>query len=42
MWSAKYDQNSAVDIKFVKAAKRDKVGLISQISRRLVKELGVM
>jgi len=41
MWSAKYDKNSAVDMKFVKNVKRDKVGLISQISRRLVEELGV-
>lgn len=36
MWSAKYDKNSAVDMKFVKSVKRDKVGLISQISSRLV------
>lgn len=39
MWSAKYDKNSAVDIKFVKSVKRDKVGLISQILSRLVDEL---
>jgi DNA-binding HxlR family transcriptional regulator len=41
MWSAKYDKDSAVDMKFVKAVKRDKVGLISQISSRLVEDLGV-
>jgi DNA-binding HxlR family transcriptional regulator len=41
MWSAKYDKDSAVDMKFVKNVKRDKVGLISQISSRLVEELGV-
>ena len=41
MWSAKYDKNSAVEMKFVKNVKRDKVGLISQISSRLVDELGV-
>ena len=36
MWSAKYDKNSAVEMKFVKNIKRDKVGLISQISSSLV------
>ena len=41
MWSAKYDKDSAVDMKFVKSVKRDKVGLIFQISSRLVEELGV-
>jgi DNA-binding HxlR family transcriptional regulator len=41
MWSAKYDKDSAVDMKFVKSVKRDKVGLISQISSRLVDELAV-
>jgi DNA-binding HxlR family transcriptional regulator len=41
MWSAKYDKDSAVDMKFVKSVNRDKVGLISQISSRLVEELGV-
>lgn len=39
MWSAKYDQDSAVDMGFVKSVNRDKVGLISQISSRLVEEL---
>jgi DNA-binding HxlR family transcriptional regulator len=38
VWSAKYDKYSAVDKKFMKRAKRDKVGLISQISNRLVNE----
>lgn len=41
MWSAKYDRNSAVDMKFVKSVQKDKVGLISEISSRLVKELSV-
>ena len=41
MWSAKYDKHSAVDIKFVKSVKRDRDGLISQISSRLVDELDV-
>ena len=40
-WSAKYDKNSAVEMKFVKAVKKDKVGLIAEISSRLVDELGV-
>lgn len=41
MWSAKYDKDTAVEMKFVKSVKRDKVGLISQISSRLVEELGI-
>jgi len=41
MWSAKYDKDSAVDMKFVKSVKRDKVGVISQITSSLVDELGV-
>lgn len=41
MWSAKYDGDSAVDMKFVKSVKRDRDGLISQISSRLVDELDV-
>ncbi len=41
MWSAKYDKQSAVDKQFVKAVKKDKVGLIAEISSRLVDELGV-
>ncbi len=39
MWAAKYDKESAIDLKFVKSVKRDKVGLISKISSRLVDEL---
>lgn len=35
LWSAKYDDMSAVDMKFVKKAKRDKVALISEISSQL-------
>lgn len=41
MWSAKYDKNSDVDMKFVKSVKKDKEGLIRQISSLLVSELGV-
>jgi len=41
MWSAKYDKNSAVEMKFVKSVKRDKVGVISKITRSLVEELSV-
>ena len=41
MWSAKYDKDSAADNKFVKSVKRDRVSLISEISSRLVNELGV-
>ena len=41
MWSAKYDKDSAVDMKFVKSVKRDKVGMLSQITSSLVDELGV-
>lgn len=39
LWSARYDKDSAVDMKFVKAAKKDKAGLIAEISSRLVDEL---
>jgi DNA-binding HxlR family transcriptional regulator len=39
MWSAKYDKQSAVDKQFVKAVKKDKVGLIDGITSRLVNEL---
>jgi DNA-binding HxlR family transcriptional regulator len=31
MWSAKYDKDSAVDMKFVKSVEKDKVGLIEEI-----------
>lgn len=41
MWSAKYDNKSAVEMNFVESVKRDKVSLISEISSRLVEELGV-
>ena len=41
MWSAQYDKNSGVEIKFVKSVKRDKVGLIAEISSRLLEELSV-
>lgn len=39
MWSAKYDKYSAVDKQFVKTVKKDKVGLIEEITSRLVNEL---
>jgi DNA-binding HxlR family transcriptional regulator len=39
MWSAKYDKDSAVDTKFVKSVKRDREGLIKEISSRLISEL---
>ena len=38
MWSAKYDKNSAVDVKFVRSVKRDREGLIKEISNRLIGE----
>ena len=41
MWSAKYDKNSAVEMKFVKSVKRDKIRLITEISSSLVEELAV-
>jgi DNA-binding HxlR family transcriptional regulator len=41
IWSAKYDKDSAVDMKFVKNVKRNKVGLISEISSSLVEDLRV-
>lgn len=41
MWSAKYDKDSAVDMKFVKSVKRDRLGMISQITKSLVDELCV-
>ena len=42
MWSAKYDEDSAVDVKFVNGVKRDKVSLLKEISSRLKKELSVL
>jgi DNA-binding HxlR family transcriptional regulator len=41
MWSAKYDKNSAVDMKFVKSVKKDKEGLLKEISSRLKGEQAV-
>ncbi len=40
MWSAKYDKHSAVERSFVRRVKRDKTGLIAEISGRLVDEMG--
>ncbi len=39
MWSAKYDKDSAVDLNFVKSVEQDKVGLIVQITNRLIGDL---
>ena len=41
MWSAKYDVDSAVEIKFVRRVKRDKKGLLKEISKLLTDQLGV-
>ena len=41
MWSAKYDKNTAADVKFVNRVKRDKDGLLKEISSRLKEELSV-
>ncbi|WP_127124382.1 winged helix-turn-helix transcriptional regulator [Chryseotalea sanaruensis] len=39
MWSAKYDKQSAVEKQFVKAVKKDKVGLIDGITSQLVNDI---
>lgn len=39
VWAAKYDKDSAVDLKFVENIKRDKAGLIAQITNGLSNEL---
>lgn len=39
MWSAKYDKDSAVDLNFVKSVEQDKVGLIAQLTSRLIGDL---
>jgi DNA-binding HxlR family transcriptional regulator len=39
LWSAKHDENSGVDMKFVNRVKRDRDGVLSEISRRLSSEL---
>lgn len=39
MWSAKYDKDSAVDFNFVKSVEHDKVGLITQLTSRLIGDL---
>jgi DNA-binding HxlR family transcriptional regulator len=41
MWSAKYDKDTAADTKFVSRAKKDKAGLLKEISSRLKGELPV-
>ncbi|MGB5032475.1 MAG: helix-turn-helix domain-containing protein [Saprospiraceae bacterium] len=39
MWSAKYDKDTAVDLNFVKSVEQDKVGLIAQLTSRLIEDL---
>jgi DNA-binding HxlR family transcriptional regulator len=39
VWSAKYDQHTAADTKFVRRAIRDRDGLIKEIAMKLKKEL---
>lgn len=39
MWSAKYDESSAADVKFVRSVKRDNESLLKEISSRLISEL---
>lgn len=39
LWSAKYDKNTAADVKFVNRVKRDRDGLLRESSRRLKLEL---
>ena len=39
MWSAKHDKDTAVPAKFVNQVKRDKAGLLKEISDRLEREL---
>lgn len=41
IWSAKYDKNSAVEMKFVKSVKKDRDGMITEITSRLVEELAL-
>lgn len=42
MWSAKYDKDSGVDVKFVNRVKRDKAGLLKEIYSSLKAELHVV
>mgnify|MGYP002067881231 CR=1 FL=1 len=39
IWSAKYDKDTAADVKFVNRLKRDKDGLLKEIYSRLKEEL---
>lgn len=39
LWSAKYDPDTAVEKAFVRRAKKDRDGLLREISRQLKKEL---
>jgi DNA-binding HxlR family transcriptional regulator len=42
LWSAKYDKYTAADTRFVNRAKRDREGLIKEISGRLKAELQLL
>jgi DNA-binding HxlR family transcriptional regulator len=39
IWSAKYDKHTAADMKFVNRARRDREGLVKEISEGLKKEI---
>ncbi len=39
VWSAKYDRETAADMKFVSRARRDREGVVKEISDQLKKEL---
>jgi len=39
MWSAAYDKDTAADVRFINRVKRDKAGMLKQISSRLKEEL---
>src|SRR4030095_3265152 len=39
MWSAAYDIDTAADVRFINRVKRDKAGMLKQISSRLKEEL---
>ncbi len=39
MWSAKHDKHTAAEIKFVNRVKKDREGILKEISGKLIKEL---
>lgn len=41
LWSTKYDRNTASDVKFVHRAKKDREGLLKEITSLLKKELSL-